>query len=276
MDYRSHIPGSPLDGFIDYLWCLSDAPTHAKERILPSGTLEMVINLHEDEFRIYDPAHEERCRRLSGAIVSGAYRRSFVIDTLEHASVVGVHFRPGGAAPFLGLPAGELADSHIELDTVWGRPAGELRERLCGAATPAHRFQLLEQALRTRLDRSPRRHGAVRGALAHLERSGARVGELAARAGLSHRRFIEVFGAEIGMTPKLFGRVRRFQRALSLARPAASADWAGLAHASGYCDQSHMIREFVEFSGFSPADLHRHRGDRVKENHVALRPAGIS
>jgi AraC-like DNA-binding protein len=270
MFYRSTVPGPPLDSFIENLWCLNDAPRHARERILPSGTFELVINLHEDEFRIYDAADEERCRRLSGAIVSGAYRRSFVIDTLEHASVVGVHFRPGGAAPFLGVPAGDLADAHIDLDAVWGRRAGELRERLCAAATPEQRFRVLERALRARLDPARRRHRAALAAVHHLERSGAGVGELVEGVGLSHRRFIDVFGAEIGMTPKLFGRVRRFQRALALARRTASADWAGMAHATGYCDQSHMIRDFLEFSGFSPADLHRHRGDHVKENHVAL------
>jgi len=268
MFYRSYIPGPPLDRFIECFWCLSDAPPHARERILPSGTLELVINLAEDEFRIYDP--EGRCRRFSGAMISGAYRRFFVIDTREHASVVGVHFRPGGAAPFVGVPAGAIADAHLDLEAVWGWRAGELRERLCCAATPAERFNVLERALRARVDLSRTPHGAVRLALDHLDRSGAGVGELAARAGLSHRRLIEVFGAEIGMTPKLYGRVRRFQRALALSRRARPADWAGLAHASGYCDQSHMIREFVELSGFSPVDLDGHRGDRVKENHVAL------
>jgi AraC-like DNA-binding protein len=269
--FQTHIPRPPLAGFIEYLWCLSDAPPHARERILPSGTLELVVNLHEDEFRIYDPVDPDRLRRFSGAIVSGAYRRFFVIDTREHASVVGVHFRPGRAAPFLGAPAGALADAHVDLDALWGRRAGELRERLCAA--PARRFQLLEAELQARLDRPTRRRGAVEQALAYLETTGAGVGELAARADLSHRRFIEVFAGEIGMTPKLFARVRRFQRALALSRRAAAADWAGLASAAGYCDQSHMIRDFVAFSGLSPAELHRHRGDPVKEHHVALGPA---
>ncbi|HKE18413.1 MAG TPA: helix-turn-helix domain-containing protein [Kofleriaceae bacterium] len=270
MFFRSHSPAPPLDAFIENLWCVSDAPRHERERILPSGTLELVINLHEDELRIYDPAHGLRCRRLAGAIVSGAYRRPFVIDTLEHASVIGVHFRPGGASALLGVPSGALADAHVELEALWGRRAGELRERLCAAGTPAQRFQLLERALVARMGQPPGRHRSVLGALGVLERSGASIGELAERADLSHRRFIEVFAAEVGMTPKLFGRVKRFQRALAAARRSASADWARLAQASGYFDQSHMIRDFVEFSGLSPADLHRHRGDRVKENHVAL------
>jgi transcriptional regulator GlxA family with amidase domain len=110
----------------------------------------------------------------------------------------------------------------------------------------------------------------VRIALEHLDRSGEGIGELAARVGLSHRRLIEVFAAEIGMTPKLYGRVQRFQRALALSRRGPVADWARLAQTTGYCDQSHLIRDFIEFSGFSPLELDGHRGDPVKEHHVAL------
>src|SRR5262245_54131344 len=123
MHYLERRPGPALSPWVDKLWYLSDAPQHARERILPSGTHELVINLAEDEFRIYDSVKSERCRRFSGAIVSGAYARCFVIDTREHASVLGVHFRPGGARPFFGLPARALADTHVDLEALWGREA---------------------------------------------------------------------------------------------------------------------------------------------------------
>lgn len=115
MRFESHVPAPPLDRFVEYFWSLRDAPAHARERVVPSGTLELVVNLDEDELRIYGPVDEDRCRRLSGAAVSGAYGGSFVVDTREHASIVGVHFRPGGAGPFLGLPPGALADTHVDL-----------------------------------------------------------------------------------------------------------------------------------------------------------------
>jgi AraC-like DNA-binding protein len=270
MRYRLHTPSPPLSSFIDTLWSLSDAPAHARERIIPSGTLELVINLHEDEFRIYDPIEVERCRRFSGAIVSGTYRECFVIDTREHASVIGVHFRPGGAVPFLGVPPGTLADTHVDLHGLWGAGADELRDRLCSAATTPQRFRILEDALTARLRRPFRAHDAVPVALQHFARSRTSVGEVATTVQLSHRRFIEVFTAEVGMTPKSYARVRRFQHTLLMARRSVAPDWAQLALEGGYCDQSHLIRDFVAFSGFSPAELFRHRNDRVKDNHVAL------
>jgi hypothetical protein len=71
----------PLDTCVERLWLLSDAPAHSKERIAPSGTIDLVINLHENELRIYDPAKPERCKRFSGAVLSGPLGP--VIDTRE-------------------------------------------------------------------------------------------------------------------------------------------------------------------------------------------------
>jgi AraC-like DNA-binding protein len=270
MVYLSHAPSPPLDAFVENLWCLSDSPPHARERILPSGTLELVINLHEDEFRIYDAAGRLPPRRFRGAMVSGAYRGPFVIDTEEHASVIGVHFAPGGAVALLGAPPGDLADAHLELEILWPGQASELRERLCAAQTPATRFRVLEEALMARLRHPCKQHGAVRAALEHIAQPGVTVAAMADRVGLSHRRFIELFTAEVGLPPKLFARLQRFQRAMAVVEGASSVNWAQLAIGCGYYDQSHLIRDFAEFAGASPADLLRHRSDRVKVNHVAL------
>jgi transcriptional regulator GlxA family with amidase domain len=118
---------------------------------------------------------------------------------------------------------------------------------------------------------TPIKHHAVVGAaLEHIARPGMTVARLAERVGLSHRRLIELFTAEVGVPPKLFGRLQRFERALAIVHKARSVDWAKLAVGCGYYDQSHMIKDFGEFSGFSPADLLRHRSDGVKANHVAL------
>jgi AraC-like DNA-binding protein len=280
MLHLHHTPSPPLDDFVEDLWLYEGyAHPHSRERILPSGTLELVINLREDELRIYGAAQPERCRRFPGALVSGAYGGFFVSDGAEEASIMGVHFRPAGAFPFLGLPAGELVDTHVDLETLWGRAAAvELRERLCATPALAERFRLLEKALASRLLRPPEHHYAVPAALEAFGRTHVRaaVRDVARRVGLSERRFIQVFKAETGLTPKLFCRVLRFQRAREMAQRDASPDWARVASECGYFDQSHLIRDFQAFSGFSPAEYLRHqnslrlRGQHIKRNHLPL------
>jgi AraC-like DNA-binding protein len=207
------------------------------------------------------------------------------MDTRQEMSVIGVHFMPGGAFPFLGMPAAELSDTHIALETLWGPSAREIRERLCAATSPAERFCLLESALLARLSSAKERHYAVPFALDIYGQSGQtktslRVRDVARRIGLSQRRFIQVFKAEVGMTPKLFGRVQRFQKVLALLPRATIPDWARLAVECGYFDQSHLIHDFLEFSGFSPLDyFHRQhallqQGVYIKRNHFPVTEQG--
>jgi AraC-like DNA-binding protein len=279
MQFWSYAPHAPLCEFVDDFWQYEDyVGDHARERIFPSGTFEMVFNLQEDELRIYGSSHPHQCRRFSGAVISGPYREAFMSDTAEEAALLGVHFKPGGAFAVLGIPANELGNAHIDLSAIWGRTANALRERLCALRDPMERFRLVEQALLKRLSDSVDRHGAVRAGLEVLTRTHGctKVRDIAKAVDLSQRRFIELFAAEVGVTPKLFGRLQRFQHAIACARSAANVDWAQLAVTCGYFDQSHLIHEFTEFAGVSPSDFQRRQsrlasaGVHVKRNHLPL------
>lgn len=191
---------------------------------------------------------------------------------------MGVHFKPGGAFPFLAPPSDELADRHINLEAIWGRAASQIRERLSAAGSPVRRFRLLESLLLSTLAHSLEHHSAVSLALdtfAHT-RGRARTRQLARQAGLSEKRFIDVFKAEVGLTPKLFHRIVRFQEVLARVHQDSAPDWTQLALSSGYFDQSHLIRDFFAFSGFTPGDylrrLHdlRMQGSPIKFNHLPL------
>jgi AraC-like DNA-binding protein len=264
-------PGPPLSEFVEYFWALSDAPTHVREYVVPSGTIELVVNLQQDEFRIFDTgARPETHRRFPGAIVSGCYSQSFGIDTRDHAAILGVHFRPGGASGLLGAPPGELLDLHVALGDLWGVLAIELRERLCAACSTSERFRIVEYALIGRLPDGPHARSAIATAVRELDRPGVAVGDVAGELQLSRRRFIEIFTRDVGMTPKRYARVRRFQRALSLATTSPSPEWARLALECGYYDQAHLCREWAELTGLSPSELIALRGTPVKVNHVAL------
>jgi AraC-like DNA-binding protein len=88
--------------------------------------------------------------------------------------------------------------------------------------------------------------------------------------GLSRRRFIEVFTEDVGMTPKRYAMVRRFQRALALALHGAAPAWARIAAETGYSDQAHLCRDWAELARLSPRELLALRGVPAKEHHVAL------
>ena len=171
-----------------------------------------------------------------------------------------------GAYAFLGVPARELTDAHADLAALWGSIARELRERLCETKTVADRFRILEDALLARLRGSY--HVAVSEALAAFERSrgAASIREVARATGLSQRRFIDVFRDAVGLTPKLYCRVLRFQHARAL----GGRDWGEIALEASYADQAHLIRDFREFTSMTPAEYARRVSDDCFDNHVAI------
>jgi len=264
-------PGPPLSDFVDVIWAFEGAQgPHKLERLLPDGSTELVITLDEDAARIYHRVEDRVIQTLPGSLVAGPHSQYFVIDTAGQCSTIGIHFKPGGAYPFLGVPSVELHDSHVALDALWGSFVRELRERVLEACTMTGRLVILEQALLARASRPLALHPAVRFALDEFQTAPhmRTVSAVTEDLGLSPRRFIEVFREQVGMTPKLFCRVRRFQRAVQSIAAGRKVEWTEVALESGYFDQAHFNHDFREFSGFTPTEyaarVFRHA------NHVPL------
>jgi AraC-like DNA-binding protein len=269
---RFYHPRAPLDGFVERFWYFQGyAVDHERERALPTGTVELVINLGEDRMRIFKDDEDLHGQSFSESVICGPQSGYFVLDTSRpSAAVLGIHFQPGGATPFLGMPADELTDRHVALEDVWGPGARELRQRIMEANSPDAMFVLLEKTLRARLTRPPLIHPAVAHALQELTAVPAivRIGQVQDETGYGAKRFIELFSDSVGLTPKLYCRIQRFQAVIARIARGERVEWAGVALDGGYCDQSHLNREFRAFSGVTPTSYRPVAGDRP--SHVAI------
>jgi len=249
----SHQPAAALAPYIEKFWyCAHYLAAHRKERVLPGGRFQLIIHLTDAFAGQQDFAPGET--RLPGPmLVAGMRSRFGILDTTILRSVIGVVFRPGGARAFFDEPAHSFYNGTVPLDQVWGR-ASDLRERLCEAGTAAGRFRVLETALLERLDRRFQLHPAVQYALGEFRQVPhlASVLEVTRKAGLSRRRFAQLFRDQVGITPKLYCRVNRFHSVLRQITSGVPVDWADVALAGGYYDQAHLNHEFYEFSGMSP------------------------
>lgn len=256
---RRHIPDPPLARFIEFLWYFEDWDgTHAMEQILPDATFELVINLRDGPRKLFNRTDLGSFTTYRGGWLSGAHSKYIVIDTQRGASMIGAHFKPGGVAPFLPASAGEFHDQVVELESIWGRSAQELRERLLAAEGPRDRFCLLEQFLlklihRVRID--PRRQGRITWAVDQFwqQPNQFAVREAASRLNISHKHFITQFREQVGLSPKLFCRIRRFQEVLAQINARRPINWAEVACACGYYDQSHLVNDFQAFAGLNPS-----------------------
>ena len=251
-----------LRPFVSALWCsVASGPVRgaqgeiAQETMLPSGATHVVFRLGDEPLWIAESAND-RPQRLDGGLIGGARSRFYVRASAALSSSVGAVLKPGAVRTLFGVPAQQLAGRHTALADVWGGGSGRLHERLLLATTAADRLDLLEAELLARFVDAAPLHPGIAAALAVFP--GVRhVREAVQVSGLSHRHFLVRFREEVGLDPKAFLRVLRFQRATRAMDSATPL--AEIALESGYCDQAHMAREFSEMAGLAPSVLRRQR-----------------
>lgn len=270
MGFDQRTPAPPLDVLVEKLWDWDMPPAaHHYERILPTPGAALIINLHEDETRVYTDDEARRCIRASGSVIGGPTLSSQIIDTAEQIRVMGVVFRPGGLHALTGDDIGTWPGRDIDLPDVFGACAGRLREQLLETLAPQRRLDLLEHWLRQRL-RVPRLAPAVEHALGALGHSPhvARVATVARDAGISERRLNQLFRRQVGFSPKRYARLMRFRAVVAQARGNARIAWGKVAADGGFCDQAHLVHEFRQFAGMTPGEFMARRGPYP--NHLPL------
>jgi AraC-like DNA-binding protein len=261
MIFRLRVPRAPLSYFVENLWFYEDLEAdHTKEKLLPDASVELIVDLSQGPKKLYDRQDPLRYTGYNRCWISGMQRRYIIIGVEKGSSMMGAHFRTGGAAPFFGFPISELTANVVELDLIWKREILSLREQLIEAATADSKFDLLEAYLIGKAQSRLEPDKTISAALTTLRSWPVMpLRELATRLGLSHKQMIARFDCRVGLTPKLTSRVLRFRKSLAAAHQTPTPDWSDLAAACGYYDQAHFIHEFQQFAGMTPAEYHRNR-----------------
>jgi AraC-like DNA-binding protein len=196
-----------------------------------------------------------------------------VLDSTR-PEMVGAYFQGGQIPSVAHLPAFEFTDKVVPLEDVWSagcRFALELSE-----LNEEQRIDRLEALLLQRMGHSVRTNSMVDMpylvSFALENRGHVDVGTLANLAGVSRQHLARLFRERVGVSPKLYCRLARFQSALYYATVGNNVDWAQAALETGYADQSHMIAEFREFSSLTPHQLTTERWFHPFIEHARLKP----
>ena len=254
MQYREYSPLPDLSDVVECLWTLEGHArdlTGAMQPVLPDGRPELVVHLGDPFERIDECGGAER---QSGVIFAGQLSRRLVLRPTGPMAVLGVRFRPYGAAAFVREPQHRLLGVTLDaadLSAALARAAAVVRHssRLLEEAVTLMQEQLAPVAMTAAIDRR------VVQAVAAITRSGGTlaIDDLARRLDTTRRHLERLFLRTVGVPPKRLARITRFQRALAaLERAGIGARGALAAHACGYADQAHFIREFRELAGCAP------------------------
>ncbi|WP_410819226.1 helix-turn-helix domain-containing protein [Micromonospora sp. 050-3] len=210
---------------------------------------------------VTDPRSAQRGVTAVDSFVAGTFDSWCTTRTVGVGEGVELLLAPLTARRLLGLPLSELTNRAVGVGQLPGRWLDRLRARLAEAPAWPERFALLDRALTARLAASPPVDPRLDWAWRWLAASGGRgsVGALADEMGWSRRHLASRFRQEVGLPPKMAARLLRFQRASAASTQVGvdgrGVDWAALAAGCGYYDQSHLIRDFHQFAGATPAAL---------------------
>jgi AraC-like DNA-binding protein len=264
------LPIPVLRPFVTLVWDSDQAASSGqplREHLLPSGAMHLVFRLTDCQLCIFDAPDTPQPQRIGGSIIGGIQSRFYIRESFGPSRSVGAVLRPGTAELLFGATAEELAEKHTPLESLWGGAAQYLRERLLETENAAERLTVLETSLAARLPRARCLHPAIATVIDAMQ-SLQSVEAAVQRSGISHRQFISHFRRTVGLTPKTYLRVQRFQRALQALRQREAVSLAALAAEAGYSDQAHFNRDFLIFAGVVPTVYQRL--SPYESNHVPI------
>jgi AraC-like DNA-binding protein len=236
--YQESAPCAELAPFVQAFWTISSEgvlPAPVPIRVVPDGCVDLIF--------------------ASGrASVVGTMTAPRVVWADERWRTFAVRFNPGGAHAFLRVPLHELTDRSIALDEILGRADGDMSEEDGVDALQSFLLRRLPCFRPDLVDHALSIIAATAGQVA--------VGDLQSELGISTRHLERRFRERVGITPKAFCRVTRFQHAIAALQRAPQVDWLDLVHAGRFSDQAHFIREFRALSGLAPS-AYRQEQQRV-------------
>ncbi|MEO1226303.1 MAG: AraC family transcriptional regulator [Pseudomonadota bacterium] len=240
MTLFSRPPFDPrLSGFVRCFWYCEQALAHGTERVLPTGAAQIVVDLNEPT------------PTATSALIVGPQTSASLIETSAMHRAVGAAFRVGGAAPWIGGSCANLTDETVDLEALWGADAGRLWHALMDANGPVEIVGTLERFLSRRLVETASPNGAIRQSVRGLAH-GQPVAAAIEASGMARATFGRLFTNEVGLSPKRWAGIARFQRAVRCLAEGAGP-LADVAAACGYADQAHLTRAFRRYGGITPA-----------------------
>jgi len=252
--FETYEPSGPIDALVESIFYFKDfEPDHSIERVVPTGHVYAIFELDGIERHTFDNETLEPNASFRSAWVSGVHRNYISISAHQHSEMFVIQFKAYGACPFLHLPMSQVADTVVAGSDILDGELLGLREELITATSSAEKFALAVAWLESRYDEKLVAPKSIVDVVELLQAEPAsKLTEVVGRYTSTQKHLISQFKKYIGVTPKHYQRVLRFNDVFNQMQNDQFLSWSDIAHLCGYADQSHFIREFRNFSGFNP------------------------
>jgi AraC-like DNA-binding protein len=248
-------PHDPLAAFVETIIDCEGLALHARERLFPSGRVELVVHVDEP-YRMLAP---HGSALFPTACLTGVLSGPVLMEAPPvRARIVAAQLRPAGARALLARPLSDVSGQTVDLRDLLPRAAiADLIERCHAGRSGLDRIEVVRRWLAKQLHGIGRDAEMVAWAVSEIVRTrGAfSIDALRHETGLSWTRLAAVFRDQVGVTPKRYARIVRFRHALALLDESPDLPLTSIALAAGYYDQAHMTGDFRALAGLTPREL---------------------
>lgn len=252
MNYREITPIPILQPFIKCFWVLEGTnPSPEPERIFPDGCMELIF--HKTQY--YIRLNENESYIQPSAFIMGQITKAVFFLPSTHTSIIGVRFQPFGLSAFSNLLPQEFINKELLITEIWGANGADLEEQVNLNAIP-QAITILQQFFLKQLQQAKFSYSyhAISTISKAIQKAGGEntVNYWAEKANLSERQFNRSFKNTIGISPKEYLKITRFNKVLRVFENEKTTSFSALAQQCGYYDQAHFIKDFKEYTGTTP------------------------
>lgn len=244
---KQYLPSEHLQPYISCFWTMTSGIKLEEpilHRVIPDGCIDVIFDLSEHSYG-------------EAASIVGTMTKPIFAELKDRVNFLAIRFLPGSFLHFFDIPACHFTDQIISLEMISGRREHKFTERLAGKNHISNKIELLESYFEHLLMRSNRRDPAVRIALYNILKHKGNIGisQLSKSANSSQRQLCRKFNKWVGVSPKSFCRIIRFQNILRMLPSRSRCNLLFIALDGGYYDQSHFIHEFNSYYGLNPSEF---------------------
>ena len=194
-------------------------------------------------------------------VICGPQTNYYDLALAGKTGMILVIFQPYGAGMFFKMPISEIVNQNIAFELLVKKDAGEIEDKILHARSVQERIKLIDEFFIKELIQNNRNSDQIVAAFATLNncQESITVKQMAETSCLSIKQFERKFPAFVGLNPKQYLRIARFQKAIQLRKSEYFENYTSLAHDCGYYDQSHFIHDFKMITDLPPKEFFKNQ-----------------
>lgn len=276
MIFETHQLNTIQSKYIESIFHFKDfAPDHSIERVVPTGHVFIIFELDDIPRNTFDNTTLKPNNTYKKVWISGMHKNYISISAHQKSEMFVIQFKSFGTYPFFQFPAENLNEKICTSEEFFENELLTVRENILKQSTSKDKFRIAENWLSKRYDSTKIPSEELLTVIQKLQQEpAAHLNEIIDHYPHTQKHLIDQFKKYVGLTPKYYQRILRFNDILQQIKQQESILWSQVAYQCGYSDQSHFIKEFKHFSGFNPKKFIKQEFNKDEPNFFPLNREG--